>query len=76
MSYNLSRKTWPERHPHKVIFLLLFLVVCGLGLLTEKILAFRAGSLSHTPGSQLVAQEIAAGLSPQLSGLQKQPDGH
>ena len=50
MSRDLSRKNWLERHPKKVIFLLVFLVVCGLGLLTEKILAFKAGSLSHPLG--------------------------
>ncbi len=50
MSRDLSRKTWLERHPQKVIFLLVFLVVCGLGLLTEKILAFKAGALSHPLG--------------------------
>ncbi len=50
MSRDLSRKTWLERHPQKVIFLLVFLAVCGLGLLTEKILAFKAGSLSHPLG--------------------------
>ena len=50
MSRNLFRKTWLERHEKKVIFLLVFLVVCGLGLLTEKILAFKAGALSHPLG--------------------------
>jgi len=50
MSRDLSRKTWLERHPQKVIFLLVFLAVCGLGLLTEKILAFKAGALSHPLG--------------------------
>jgi len=50
MSRDLFRKTWPERHAKKVIFLLVFLVVCGLGLLTEKILAFKAGALSHPLG--------------------------
>lgn len=50
MSRDLFRKTWLERHAKKVIFLLVFLVVCGLGLLTEKILAFKAGALSHPLG--------------------------
>jgi lysophospholipase L1-like esterase len=50
MSRDLSGKTWLERHPKRVIFLLVFLVICGLGLLTEKILAFKAGSLSHPLG--------------------------
>src|SRR5208337_503889 len=50
MSRDLFRKTWLERHAKKVIFLLVFLVVCGLGLLTEKILALKAGALSHPLG--------------------------
>ena len=50
MRRNLFRKTWLERHEKKVIFLLVFLAVCGLGLLTEKILAFKAGALSHPLG--------------------------
>jgi len=50
MSRDLFRKTWLERHEKKVIFLLVFLAVCGLGLLTEKILAFKAGALSHPLG--------------------------
>jgi len=50
MRRNLFRKTWLERHEKKVIFLLVFLVICGLGLLTEKILAFKAGALSHPLG--------------------------
>ena len=48
MSSDLSRKTWLERHPKKIIFLLVFLVVCGLALATEKILAWKAGNLRHT----------------------------
>ncbi len=50
MGRNLFRKTWLERHAKKVLFLLVFLGVCGLGLLTEKILAFKAGPLSHPLG--------------------------
>lgn len=50
MSRNLFRKSWLERHAKKAIFLLVFLVVCGLGLLSEKILAFKAGALSHPLG--------------------------
>ncbi len=50
MGRNLFRKNWLERHAKKVVFLLVFLGVCGLGLLTEKILAFKAGPLSHPLG--------------------------
>ncbi len=50
MSRDLFRKTWLERHPKKMIFLLVFLVVCSLALLSEKILALKAGSLSHPLG--------------------------
>ncbi|MGD0217966.1 MAG: GDSL-type esterase/lipase family protein [Desulfobaccales bacterium] len=50
MSRDPSRKTWFERHSRKVIFLVVLLAVCGLGLLTEKILAFRAGPFSHPLG--------------------------
>ncbi len=50
MSSDLSRKTWLERHPKKIIFLIVFLVVCGLALVTEKILALRAGNLRHPQG--------------------------
>jgi lysophospholipase L1-like esterase len=47
MSTDLSREKWFERHPKKVIFLLVFAVVCGLALVTEKILALKAGNLRH-----------------------------
>ncbi|MCX5890001.1 MAG: SGNH/GDSL hydrolase family protein [Deltaproteobacteria bacterium] len=50
MSSDLSRKTWLERHPKKIIFLIVFLVVCGLALVTEKILALKAGNLRHPQG--------------------------
>ncbi len=50
MSSDLSRKTWLERHPKKIIFLLVFLVVCGLALVTEKILVLKAGNLRHSQG--------------------------
>ncbi len=50
MSSDLSRKNWFERHPKKIIFLLVFLVVCGLALVTEKILALKAGNLRHPQG--------------------------
>ncbi len=45
-----TRKPWLERHPKKIIFLLIFLVVCGLALVTEKILALKAGNLRHPQG--------------------------
>ncbi|MGO9622300.1 MAG: SGNH/GDSL hydrolase family protein [Desulfobaccales bacterium] len=41
MSRDLFRKTWLERHPKKVICLLVFVVICGLTLAAEKILAHR-----------------------------------
>jgi hypothetical protein len=50
MNNDQTRKNWLERHPKKLLVLLLFLVVCGLALLTEKILALKAGNLRHTPG--------------------------
>jgi len=50
MSSNLSRKKWFERHPKKVIFLLVLVVLCGLTLATEKILAWKAGNLRHPQG--------------------------
>ncbi len=50
MSSDQSRKTWLERHPKKIIFLLVFLVVCGLAMVTEKILALKAGNLRHPQG--------------------------
>ena len=45
-----TRKTWLERHPKKIIFLLVFLVVCGLALVTEKLLALKADGLRHPQG--------------------------
>ena len=50
MSSNLSRKKWFERHPKKVIFLLVLVVLCGLTLATEKILAWKASNLRHPQG--------------------------
>jgi lysophospholipase L1-like esterase len=43
-------KNWLERHPKKVLFLLVFLVVASLAALTEKILAIKAQGLRH-PGA-------------------------
>lgn len=48
MSSDVSKKNWLERHPKKIIFFLLFLVFCILTLVTEKILAWKAGNLRHT----------------------------
>ncbi|MFI5329672.1 MAG: SGNH/GDSL hydrolase family protein [Desulfobaccales bacterium] len=48
MSSDRTGKNWFERHPKKIIFLLVFLVVCTLTLATEKILAWKAGNLRHT----------------------------
>jgi len=50
MSSDLSRKKWFERHPKKIIFLLVFVVVCGLALVTEKLLALKADGLRHPQG--------------------------
>jgi lysophospholipase L1-like esterase len=49
MSNEPNSKNWLERHPKKVLFLLIFLVVGSLALLTEKILAVKARGLRH-PG--------------------------
>jgi len=49
MSNEPNSKNWLERHPKKVLFLLIFLVVGSLALLTEKILAVKAQGLRH-PG--------------------------
>ena len=48
MSSERTGKNWFERHPKKIIFLLVFLVVCTLTMATEKILAWKAGNLRHT----------------------------
>lgn len=48
MSSDLSRQTWLERHPKKVLFLLVVLVVCGLTYAAEKFLAWKVGNLRHT----------------------------
>ncbi len=48
MSSDLSRKTWFERHPKTVLFLLVFLVVGGLTYAAEKLLARKVGNLRHT----------------------------
>ncbi len=40
-------KNWLERHPKKVIFLLVLLVVGGLTMAAEKFLAWKAGNLRH-----------------------------
>ena len=50
MSSDRTGKNWLERHPKKIIFLLVFLVVCSLTLATEKLLAWKAGNLRHTAG--------------------------
>ena len=50
MSAEPTGKNWLERHPKKVLFLLIFLVVASLAVLTEKILAIRAQGLRH-PGA-------------------------
>ncbi len=50
MSSDRTGKHWFERHPKKIIFLLVFLVVCTLTMATEKILAWKAGDLRHTQG--------------------------
>jgi len=50
MSSDLFQKSFFERHPKKVIFLLVLVVVCGLTLATEKILAWKAGNLRHPQG--------------------------
>jgi lysophospholipase L1-like esterase len=49
MSNEPNSKNWLERHPKKVLFLLIFLVVASLAVLTEKILAVKAKGLRH-PG--------------------------
>jgi hypothetical protein len=41
---------WLERHPKKIIFLLLLVTVIGMALLTEKILAYRAQPNVYYPG--------------------------
>ncbi len=41
-------KNWLERHPKKVIFLLVLLVAVGLTVITEKILAGRVGGIRHS----------------------------
>jgi lysophospholipase L1-like esterase len=48
MSSDLSQKTWLERHPKKLIFLLVFLAIIVLTMATEKLLAWKAGYLRHT----------------------------
>ncbi len=50
MSSYRTRKTSFERHPKKIIFLLVFLAVCVLALATEKVLALKAGGLRHPQG--------------------------
>jgi len=65
MSTDLSRKKWFERHPKKIIFLLVFLVVCGLALAAEKILALKAGNLRHPQGVKrfIKLREFAPGYA-------------
>ena len=65
MSSDLSRKNWFERHPKKIIFLLVFLVVCVLTMATEKILAWKAGNLRHTAGVKryIKLREFAPGYA-------------
>ena len=50
MSSDRTGKNWLERHPKKIIFLLVFLVVCTLTMATEKILAWKVGNLRHREG--------------------------
>ncbi len=50
MSRNPTRKSWLERHPKKVIFFLVLVMVCGLALVTEKILALKADGLRQPLG--------------------------
>jgi hypothetical protein len=65
MSSNLSRKKWFERHPKKIIFLLVLLVVCILTMVTEKILARKADNLRHPLGVKryIKLREFAPGYA-------------
>jgi lysophospholipase L1-like esterase len=65
MSSNLSRKTWLERHSQKVLFLLVFLVICGLTYATEKVLVLKTGNLRHPQGVKryIKLREFAPGYS-------------
>lgn len=47
---SISKERWFERHPKKVIFLLVFLVVCALTLAAENILVWKTGDLRHPQG--------------------------
>jgi hypothetical protein len=49
MSSGPGGKNWLERHPGKAIFLLIFLAVLCLAVVTEKLLAWKAGGRQH-PG--------------------------
>ncbi len=50
MSTDRTGKNWLERHPKKIILLLVLLVIGGLTMATEKILAWKAGYLRHPQG--------------------------
>jgi lysophospholipase L1-like esterase len=50
MSSDRTGKKWLERHPKKVIFFLVLLVVCVLTMAMEKILDWKAGGLRHPQG--------------------------
>ncbi len=65
MSSDRTGKNWFERHPKKIIFLLVFLVVCTLTMATEKILAWKTGDLRHPQGVKryIALREFAPGYS-------------
>jgi lysophospholipase L1-like esterase len=50
MDKGLNRKNWLERHPKKVIGVILLLVIGGLAVVTETILAHRNHGLRNIPG--------------------------
>ncbi len=47
MRRRLTRKSWPERHPKKVIFFVVLAAACVLALAAEKILAYRDLATYH-----------------------------
>lgn len=51
MSNNLPIKNWLELHSKIVIFFLVVSVVCGLSLVTEKLLSWRSQGLGYAPGT-------------------------
>ncbi len=65
MSSDRTGKNWFERHPKKIIFLLVFLVVGTLTMATEKLLAWKAGYLRHPQGVKryIDLREFAPGYS-------------